>query len=174
LIAPVIEGARVRLRPQILADFRPLAQMYETARSVHIAGPKPSAAVWRDFASDVGQWVLLGFGGWSVEERSTGALAGYTGLNAPPEYPERELGWIMLEGFEGKGYAFEAAALARAFAFEKLGWAECVSYVDPENYRSIRLAERLGAVRDDKAATPNGDPCLVYRHTRARGCAVPF
>lgn len=168
LTAPVIEGARVRVRPQVLADFPPLAQLYETARSAHIGGPKPSAAVWRDFASDVGQWVLLGFGGWAVEERATGALAGYCGLNAPPEYPERELGWVLLEGFEGKGYAFEAATLARAFAFETLGWSGCVSYIDPENHRSIRLAERLGAVLDKNAATPNGDPCLVYRHTNAR------
>jgi RimJ/RimL family protein N-acetyltransferase len=167
LTAPVIEGARIRLRPLVMADFPPLAQLYETARSVHIGGPKPSAAVWRDFASDVGQWVLLGFGGWSVEERVTGALAGYTGLNAPPEYPERELGWVMLEGFEGRGYAFEAASLARGFAFDKLSWNGCVSYIDPENHRSIRLAERLGAVRDEKAATPNGEACLVYRHSRA-------
>ena len=149
-----------------MADFPPLAQLYETARSTHIDGPKLRAAVWRDFASDVGQWVLLGFGSWSVEERATGALAGYIGLNAPPEYPERELGWVMLEGFEGKGYAFEAASLARTFAFEALGWSGCVSYIDPENRRSIRLAERLGAVLDEKAATPNGDPCLVYRHMR--------
>jgi RimJ/RimL family protein N-acetyltransferase len=164
--APVIEGARIRLRPQIMDDFAPLAQLYETPRSVYIYGPKSRAAVWRDFASDVGQWVLLGFGGWSVEERATGALAGYVGLNAPPEYPERELGWVILEGFEGKGYAFEAASLARAFAFERLGWNGCVSYIDPHNQRSIRLAERLGAALDEQAATPNGDPCLVYRHTR--------
>jgi RimJ/RimL family protein N-acetyltransferase len=166
--APVIEGARVRLRPQVMADFAPLAQLYETPRSAYIGGPKPRASVWRDFASDVGQWVLLGFGGWSVEERATGTLAGYTGLNAPPEYPERELGWVMLDGFEGKGYAFEAATLARAFAFVTLGWAECVSYIDPNNQRSIRLAEKLGALRDGTAATPGGEACLVYRHTSSR------
>jgi RimJ/RimL family protein N-acetyltransferase len=82
----------------------------------------------------------------------------------PPEYPERELGWVILEGFEGKGYAFEAAKLARAYAFETLKFETLVSYIDPDNARSIRLAEKLGAVRDDKAARPEGDGCLVYRH----------
>jgi RimJ/RimL family protein N-acetyltransferase len=168
LVAPVLEGARIRLRPQVMADFAPFALLYGTPRSAYIGGPKPRAAVWRDFASDVGQWVLLGFGGWSVEERATGALAEYTGLNAPPEYPERELGWVMLNGFEGKGYAFEAASLARAFAFESLGWGDCVSYIDPANQRSIRLAEKLGAVLDYTAATPGGDACLVYRHKGLR------
>jgi RimJ/RimL family protein N-acetyltransferase len=168
VIAPVIEGARVRLRPLVMADFDPLARLYETSRSMHIDGPKARTAVWSDFASDVGIWVLLGFGSWAVDERETATLAGYVGLNFPPHYPEHELGWVMLDAFEGKGYAFEAASLARAYAFETLGWTECVSYIDPENHRSIRLAERLGAVRDDKAATPNDEACLVFRHTSGR------
>jgi RimJ/RimL family protein N-acetyltransferase len=117
--------------------------------------------------ADIGKWVLFGFGAWAIEERSSGAYAGQTGLNFPVRYPERELGWVLFEGFEGKGYASEAALLTRAFAFETLGWTECVSYIDPDNQRSIRLAERLGAERDNKAATPGGEACLVYRHRRA-------
>ena len=38
-----------------------------------------------------------------------------------------------------------------------------VSYVDPENTRSRKLAERLGAMQDDTAAKP--DPTdIVFRH----------
>ncbi len=39
-----------------------------------------------------------------------------------------------------------------------------VSYIDPRNERSIRLAERLGARLDPRAAQPEDDPCLVFRH----------
>ena len=73
----------------------------------------------------------------------------------------------MLDGFEGKGHAFEAASLARDFAFGTLGLSMSASAILTRTMRSIRLAERLGAVRDETAATPNGEPCLVYRHTRA-------
>ncbi|MEZ5884221.1 MAG: hypothetical protein R3D53_10315 [Paracoccaceae bacterium] len=38
-----------------------------------------------------------------------------------------------------------------------------VSYVDPGNDRSRRLAERLGAARDEKAARQDPQD-LVYRH----------
>ncbi|MCP4820480.1 MAG: GNAT family N-acetyltransferase, partial [Shimia sp.] len=37
------------------------------------------------------------------------------------------------------------------------------SYIDPPNAPSIRLAEKLGAVRDDTAARPDPND-LVYRH----------
>jgi RimJ/RimL family protein N-acetyltransferase len=166
--APVLTGERVNLRPHCAGDFEKLAHIYAADRSKYIGGPLPKETVWQNFGADVGQWVLLGFGCWAIEERSSGAYIGQTGLNFPVRFPERELGWLLFEGFEGKGYAFEAAMLARAFAFGKLGWTECVSYIDPENQRSIRLAEKLGAVRDEAAATPGGDSCLVYRHTSNR------
>ena len=83
----------------------------------------------------------------------------------PADWPETEIGWIMFEGGEGKGYAFEAAEAARTHVFETLGWDTAVSYIDPHNARSIALAERLGAVRDDSAERPHPDD-LVYRHPK--------
>jgi RimJ/RimL family protein N-acetyltransferase len=166
--APILTGARILLRPHRADDFERIAQLYETDRSKYIDGPLSRETVWQNFGADVGQWVLLGFGCWAIEEKSSGAYIGQTGLNFPVQFPERELGWLLFEGFEGKGHALEAASLARGFAFGTLGWTECVSYIDPDNERSIRLAERLGAVRDEAAATPGGDACLVYRHTSNR------
>ncbi len=166
LTAPVLTGERILLRPHRAEDFEQLAEIYAADRSRYIGGPLPKETVWQNFVADIGQWVLFGFGAWAIEERSSGAYAGQTGLNFPVRYPERELGWVLFEGFEGKGYASEAVLLTRAFAFETLGWTECVSYIDPDNQRSIRLAERLGAVLDRGAATPNNDPCLVYRHKK--------
>jgi RimJ/RimL family protein N-acetyltransferase len=59
----------------------------------------------------------------------------------------------------------EAAACARDHAFGVLGWKTAVSYIAPANTRSIRLAERLGAVRDPQAPRfPGEAEVLVYRH----------
>ena len=162
--APVLETGRLRLRPHRCEDFEPLAAMYASSRSRFVGGPLSRATVWRVFASDVGQWVLLGFGAWAIEHRATGACVGQIGLNFPVNYPEREIGWLLWEGFEGRGYAFEAATRARRFAYEELGWTTLVSYVDPANDRSISLARRMGAKIDPAAPTPNDEPCLVFRH----------
>lgn len=167
-VAPTLTGKLTVLRPHRASDIDRLAEFYQTPRSAGVGGPQSRDRTWRDLGYDAGQWALLGFGSWAIEERATGQYAGQAGLNKPDDYPEPELGWILFEGFEGKGYACEAARLARGFAFSVLGMTTLVSYINPSNERSIRLAERLGAVLDKNAPTPGGDACLVYRHIRTQ------
>lgn len=164
MIAPVLVGDKIALRPYLASDFDRLAAFYQSPRSAYVGGLQTRHKVWRDLGYDAGQWSLLGFGTWAIEEKSTGEFAGQAGLNLPDDYPETELGWLLFAGFEGKGYAFEAAAMARDFAFSVLKMKTLVSYIDPANVRSIRLAERLGSFRDFEAPTPHNDPCLVYRY----------
>ena len=57
----------------------------------------------------------------------------------------------------------------RDFAFGTLGWTTLVSFIDPENNRSIALAERLGAACDDRIDHPDGGLTLVYRHPAPGG-----
>jgi RimJ/RimL family protein N-acetyltransferase len=89
---------------------------------------------------------------------------GEVGLFHPPSYPEAEIGWTVMAEAEGRGLAQEAARAVRAFSYGTLGLRTLVSYIDPRNERSIRLAERLGARLDPRAAQPEDDPCLVFRH----------
>lgn len=163
MIAPTITTERLILRAHRLEDFAPIAALFATPRSRYMDGPKAAADVWRGFMSDVGQWPILGYGAWAVTLHD-GTYVGQVGINRPLEFPEDELGWLLFEGYEGKGYAFEAAVAARDFAWREVGLRTLVSYIDPDNAPSIRLAERLGALRDPNAATPQNDPCLVYRH----------
>lgn len=165
VVAPTLTTERLVLRAHRLADFEPIAQLFATDRSRFMDGPRRAPEVWRGFMCDVGQWAVLGYGAWAIELKD-GTLVGQVGLNRPVEFPEDELGWLLFEGYEGRGYALEAARTARDFGYGQAGLPSLVSYIDPENARSIRLAERLGAVRDPGAATPNGDPCLVFRHPR--------
>ncbi|CAN7357368.1 GNAT family N-acetyltransferase [Rhizobium sp. LjRoot254] len=164
MLAPLIKTERLLLRPYRLEDFPHLSALYETDRAAFIGGRLPRRRVWDGFMNCVGQWAIFGFGGWAVEETASGATVGEVAIQRPPDYPETELGWLVFEGFEGKGYAFEAAAAAKRWAFSEMGLPSLVSYIDPDNARSIRLAERLGAALDPAAPTPNGDPCHVFRH----------
>jgi RimJ/RimL family protein N-acetyltransferase len=165
--APLISTERLLLRPYRLEDFPHLLALYGTDRAAFIGGPLSARQIWDGFMNCVGQWSVLGMGGWAVEEPTSGALIGEVAVHRPVDYPEIELGWLLFDGFEGRGYAYEAAFAARAWAFTALGLPSVVSYIDPANARSIRLAERLGARLDPQAPTPNGDPCLAYRHYRS-------
>ncbi len=162
--APTLETERLRLRAHRVEDFNRFAELFDSPRSKFVNGPVPRGDAWRMFAADVGQWVLLGFGAWAIERREDGAYLGQVGLNHPADFPERELGWLLWEEFEGHGYALEAALCARDFAYGTLGWETVVSYIHPDNAPSIRLAERMGAKPDPDATRPGDDPCTVYRH----------
>lgn len=159
---PIMETARLILRPHRVEDFEPLAALLGSARARHMDGRLSRRQAWSAFAADVGQWSLLGFGPWAIDRRADGAFLGQVGLNRPDHFPECEIGWMLCEEAEGHGYAKEAAIAARDHAYRSLGLQTLVSYIDPENARSIALAERLGAVQDPDAPAPDiGD--LVYR-----------
>ena len=105
-------------------------------------------------------------------------MLGEVGIYHLATYPEPEIGWMLVSGAEGRGIAHEAAAALRAWAYARFGWTTLVSYIDPANARSIRLAERLGARLDTAAAPPETSPASstatpVRRPRRDRGTEHP-
>jgi len=171
---PVLETERLVLRAPQAADFKVFAPFVTSDRGRHIGGggDKDIGHAWRVLALLTGHWHLRGWGTFVAEEKATGRPIGSMGPWYPEGWPERELGWtIWTEAAEGRGFAHEAAIETRRHAFETLGWSTAVSYIAPDNARSIALARRLGCARDPDAAAPaEGD--LVYRHPapeKARG-----
>jgi RimJ/RimL family protein N-acetyltransferase len=101
---------------------------------------------WAQMESFLGQWALRGYGVFAVE--LDGCFAGRVGLLHFVDWPEPELAWTIASPFWGRGLATEAAAEVRRWAFANLRRDRLVSYIVPENIRSRRVAEKLGAVRD--------------------------
>ena len=167
--APVIETERLVLRPHRLGDFPAMAGFLASDASRFLGGPYDAERAWQAFAADVGAWELLGFGSWAAEEKAGGAFVGQLSLNQPPHFPEREIGWLLFSGFEGRGFATEGARAVRAFAYGTLGWPTAVSYVNPDNDRSLAVARRLGCA-EDKTATPLFPWDLVFRHPGPEAC----
>ncbi|MEM6307417.1 MAG: GNAT family N-acetyltransferase [Pseudomonadota bacterium] len=158
---------RLTLRKPELRDLDAIVVFYQQERSKFVGGPMGHGPAWRQYAAEVGHWELLGFGLWAVTITATDELVGLVGPWFPGDWPETEIGWLMLEGHEGQGYATEAARAAVDDAYLRLGWDTAVSYIDPLNAASIAVADRLGAVLDPDAPQPKPDhPCLVYRHPK--------
>lgn len=63
--------------------------------------------------------------------------------------PERsvEIGWVLDPAAGGRGYATEAAEAMLDLAFTEVGASLVTAVIEPENTRSISLAERLGFLR---------------------------
>lgn len=164
---PVIETARLRLRAMHLADFDAWAGILCSDRALGMDGPYDREAAFTEFAITAGFWALHGFGFWAIAGRDDGAVLGFAGLNMDVSNREPELGYFLTAAAEGRGFALEATRAIRDWAAGQ-ALPGLVSYVDPANARSVRLAERLGARRDARAeAAFAGTPdqgVAVFRH----------
>ena len=163
---PTLITERLTLRPLKAADFDVFAEFYASDRSKLIGGPANREMSWRILAVEIGHWSLRGYGRWAVEETQSGRFAGVIGPWNPEGWPEPEIGWDLMAGFEGKGYATEAATAALAYAFDTLNWSTAISLVAEPNHGSRRVAQRLGAVQDGMFTHPRFGTMEVWRHTR--------
>lgn len=165
--APTLTTERLTLRMPKLSDFEHRAAFYASDRSIHEGGPMDRRSAWRIWASEAGQWPLMGFGPFSFDARTTGTYLGEVGVYQPDGYPEPELGWFVVPEAEGRGIAAEAARSVMDWARDSLGWQRLVNYIDPLNTRSIALGLRLGGVIDD--TLPKAEPVdVVIRHDLPR------
>jgi RimJ/RimL family protein N-acetyltransferase len=92
------------------------------------------------------------YGLWAVEEQSSHRFAGFVGL-APATFeadftPAVEVGWRLATWCWGRGYAPEAARVAVADGFDRLGLAEIVSFTSAVNDKSRRVMEKIGMKHD--------------------------
>lgn len=164
MIGPTLTTARLVLRPMTMADFPAYRDFLTGTRTRYMDGPHDAATAWHWFCNDVALWALMDLGGLVITK--DGVAVGTVGLCHPPHFPEPELGWFLYDGAEGQGFVTEAAAALRDWGLGPRGLPTIVSYIDPDNQRSIRVAERLGARIDPLAATPGNGPTEVWRHVR--------
>lgn len=160
-----IETKRLRLRQWAESDFPNFARYYaDEDNARYVGGQKDADQAWRHMALQIGHWTLKGFGYWAVEERDTCDFVGCAGLWKSPGWPELELGYWLVKEHQGKGYAVEACLRCIDYAREDLNARSLVSYIDPLNEPSIRLAKRLGAVFEATIELASYGPHCVFRH----------
>jgi len=77
---------------------------------------------------------------------------------------ELELGYWLVKDHQGKAYALEACVACIGYAREVLNAKSLVSYINPRNAPSIRLAKRLGAAYEDTIESATYGSHCVFRH----------
>ena len=160
---PVLETERLILREFRGDDFEPMAEFYADPISSFYGGPCGSEDTWRNFAMYPGHWSLRRYGPWALEEKSTGAFVGLSGLWFPEGWPEPEITWALLPRHHRTGYATEAAHRTLVAAYQDFEWPTAVSVIALPNTASARVAERLGATLDGTVENRYGT-AAVYRH----------
>jgi RimJ/RimL family protein N-acetyltransferase len=165
------ETARLLLRPPRLEDLEPFVEIHEHPEVVRfLSGIGPATgriAAWRLLALLIGHWHLRGYGQWSIIEKATGELIGRVGLWYPEGWPGIELGWVIKHSRWDNGFATEGARAAADFAFNDIGADRIISMIQPDNPRSIRVAEKIGETLVETRIF-NGQELQVYAMTNPR------
>lgn len=163
--APVLETERLRLRLPAARDLEPLAAMLADAEVTRFLGGAIAdrEQSWRHLAFLIGHWHLRGYGLFAVEAKASGIFVGRVGLLEPEGWPGTELAWTIARPHWGQGYAVEAARAVLRWTVAGLGRPAPISLIDPENRRSVRVAEKLGACTEGTVRL-HGHPVAVWRH----------
>ena len=173
-VAPRLETERLVLRGFEGGDFDAYLATMQDPEVMRYLG---SDALGREEATRrismfAGFWQLQGRGMWGVELKSGGPIVGQVGLfdlrrdMQPSIEGLPEMGWIFDRSVHGQGIAFEAASAALAWHDATFGIMEIPAIISLGNEASMRLAERLGFVRDPDAVYRN-EPLALFRRPAA-------
>ena len=158
----IFETERLIVRQLQQDDFQDLAQILKNPQVMYAYERTCSdedVQIWLDRQRQ--RYQQYGFGLWALILKESGEMVGQAGLSMQP-YKERdvlEIGYLLKEKFWHCGYASEAAAGCRDYAFQQLQAERVYSMIKVDNLPSIRVAERIGMKKEDTFITRyyNGD-----------------
>ncbi len=136
-VTPSLRTARLLLPPLAQADARVRAQIE--------AG---TTMAWSLFPS--GADVAVGVVGLHQIDRAAACA---------------QVAYELDENYSGRGLAIEAVQRVLEFAGAEMGLRRIEARIDPENSRSVRLAERLGFVRESER---DGRGDVIYATSLSR------
>jgi [ribosomal protein S5]-alanine N-acetyltransferase len=162
----ILETSRLLLRefvPQdadalaaVLGD--PLAMQYYPA-----ALDRKGVEEW--IGKNIGRYERDGHGLWAMVLKDSGELIGDCGcaLQEVEGTNHVEVGYHVRRGLWGRGYATEAARACVDYAFTKLGAAQVISMIRPENMQSRRVAEKNGLTCENIIFWRGYDHCIYAK-----------
>ncbi|MFD2264793.1 GNAT family N-acetyltransferase [Lacibacterium aquatile] len=153
-IAPLIETARLRLRPRTAEDFEAqLAIDLDPAvrQFIPMLASTREEFAERFFARLTGDLAGTGFY-WSVEERDTPGLIGTIFIVPYLETTDFELGYRYAPSAWGKGLGGEAAIAAARHWFEILGRKKLVGVTGDSNHGSAAVLTKAGLIETGRAS----------------------
>ena len=168
--APTIETERLFLRSfrrEDLDDFAATMADPEIVRHLAIEPLSREDALRRIFLA-AGQWPIIGMGMWAVELKANGRMVGHLGFfdmerdMAPSLVGQPEMGWIFDRSVHGQGIALEACRAALDWAERAFGPVDIPAIISTDNQPSMKLAGKLGFVREPDGVY-KGEPIAIFR-----------
>lgn len=167
---PVLETARLRLRPYRLSDLDPLAAMWGDPEHVRFIGnrTRPRSEVFVSLQRHIGSWFLVGYGFWVLESLDDHAVVGEAGFLPgmramdPGIDDTPEAGWSIGKAHWGQGLATEALQACLGWCDRELPFARTACIIEHGHDASVRVATKCGYTKA-MDSTLGESPVGVYQ-----------
>lgn len=139
------------LRAMTESDAGNLLKIFEDAEAMKYYSSTKSAQDTRCWIQWMKQhYQTYGISMWIAEDKKKGEFLGQCGmvLQKVDGKVDPELGYLFLRSRWGKGYASEAAKACLDYGLHTLKFQKITSLIDPDNYPSIKVAERIGMKKE--------------------------
>lgn len=148
-----LEIERLIMREMTHADLPSLCEIMKDENTMYAyEGAFSDAEVQEWLERQILRYQKWNFGLWAVVLKETGKLIGQCGLTMQPWKDDEvlEIGYLFNRNYWHKGYATEAAAACKRYAFDVLKAEEVCSIIRDTNIQSQNVALRNGMTLTDK------------------------
>ena len=164
-----IETERLYLREMTAEDFPALyAVLADSDIMRHYPYTFDESRVRGWIEKNIERYRVFGFGLWAVVLKQTGEVIGDCGITMQDinGMIRPEIGYHIAKAHQRRGYAKEAAAACRDWAFRSTPFNELYSYMKSENEPSAATARANGMTLVGTFADSEGEETAVYAMTK--------
>lgn len=138
------ETDRCQIRELSLSDLPALYELYDKPGMTDFVEPLYDYETELEYqkAYIENMYDFYEYGMWLVFSKETGKLIGRAGLE------HNEMGYMIAPEFQNLGYATEVCRFIVDYARKNTDFEELYCRIDEKNVASVRLAKRLGFVRN--------------------------
>jgi len=163
------ETERLLIRPVSVEDADIIFQLYNMPNFIKFIGNKNINSL-----SDAENYIKSkflpqiekrGFGNYILVLKEGNQKIGSVGIFEREGLDVADIGFSVLEKFEGKGLMFEAAQKVKSVVMEDFGLNKISAITSKDNSSSQKLIERLGLKFQKYVTLPNEDEELMYYET---------
>lgn len=163
------ETERLLIRPVDVDDADIIFQLYNMPNFIKFIGNKNINSL-----SDAENYIKSkflpqiekrGFGNYILVLKEGNQKIGSVGIFEREGLDVVDIGFSVLEKFEGKGLMFEAAQKVKSIGMEEFGLNKISAITSKDNFSSQKLIERIGLKFQKYVTLPNDDEELMYYET---------
>ncbi|MGO4708282.1 GNAT family N-acetyltransferase [Chryseobacterium sp. 2TAF14] len=163
------ETERLLIRPMSLEDADLIFELYNMPNFIKYIGNRNvnslSDAENYIRSKFLPQFEKLGFGNYMVILKEGNQKIGGVGIFEREGLDIVDIGFSVLEKFEGKGLMFEAAQKVKSIGMDEFGLNKISAITTKDNLSSQKLIEKLGLKFQKYVTLPNEDVELMYYET---------